>query len=81
MMKIDGISFDASKEAIAEIAREASSLGDGARGLRTILENNLLDAMYNLPSSSIKKFQLDAKDKKLLLKYDQTNQVSANITN
>ena len=80
MMKIDGISFDASKEAIAEIAREASSLGDGARGLRTILENNLLDAMYNLPSSSIKKFQLDAKDKKLLLKYDQTNQVSANIT-
>ena len=73
MMKIDGIVFDTSTTAIAEIAREASNLGDGARGLRTILENNLLDAMYNLPSSDIKKFTLDAEQKKLTLKFDKQN--------
>ncbi len=76
MMKIDGISFDASQDAIEEIAREASNLGDGARGLRTILENNLLDAMYDLPSSNIKKFELDAKNKKLLLKYENNSSIS-----
>jgi ATP-dependent Clp protease ATP-binding subunit ClpX len=78
MMKIDGISFVASDDAINEIAREASNLGDGARGLRTILENNLLDAMYNLPTSDIKKFELDAKNKKLMLKFDDATNISAN---
>ncbi len=82
MMKLDGINFYASTDAIQEIANQAYSLGDGARGLRTILENNLLDAMYSLPNSDIKKFTLDVDEKKLSLKYDDKkfdkNTVGAN---
>ena len=80
MMKLDGITFLASDDAITEIAREASNLGDGARGLRTILENNLMDAMFNLPLSNIKKFELDAQNKKLLLKYEDSQNISASAT-
>ncbi|HAJ77890.1 MAG TPA: ATP-dependent Clp protease ATP-binding subunit ClpX [Clostridiales bacterium] len=76
IMKLDGITFSASDDAINEIAREASNLGDGARGLRTILENNLMDAMFDLPSSNIKRFELDAKNKKLLLKFEDSQNIS-----
>ena len=80
MLKLDGISFVASDEAISEIAQEASNLGDGARGLRTILENNLMDAMFNLPSTSTKKFKLDVKNKKFLFKFEDNKNLSANAT-
>lgn len=70
ILKLDGIDFNASKSAIAQIANEAEQLGDGARGLRTILENQLLDAMYTLPQSNVKKFVLDTDKQKLMLKYD-----------
>jgi ATP-dependent Clp protease ATP-binding subunit ClpX len=33
------------------IAKKAKERKTGARGLRTILENVLLDTMYNLPST------------------------------
>ena len=69
MLKLDGVDFNASDLAIEQIANEAYKLGDGARGLRTILENNLLDAMYNIPSSDVKQFTLDYTQKKLFLNY------------
>ena len=62
MLKIDGVDFSVSDEAVSQIATEAIGLGDGARGLRTVLENNLMEAMYNLPNSDIKKFVLDVKN-------------------
>ncbi len=37
-------------DAVAAIAREALKLGTGARGLRAILEEVMLDVMYELPS-------------------------------
>ena len=37
-------------EAILEIARKAIAKKTGARGLRSILENILLDTMFELPS-------------------------------
>ena len=83
MLKMDGISFFASSSAISEIANEAYNLGDGARGLRTVLENNLLDAMYNLPSVGAKKVTLDFSNQKLALKYEDEkidkNSVGANV--
>ena len=36
--------------AVLAVARRAIELKTGARGLRTILENLLLDAMYDIPS-------------------------------
>ena len=38
--------------ALLAIAKKAKERKTGARGLRTILENVLLDTMYNLPSTS-----------------------------
>ena len=72
IMKLDGVNFNASQSAIQKIASEAYNLGDGARGLRAILENNLLDAMYSLPNSEIKHLTLDADEKKLMLVYDSS---------
>ncbi len=80
IMKIDGISFKTSSTAIDEIANQAYNLGDGARGLRTILENNLLDAMYCLPKSDIKNFTLDVDKKKLALRYETKKDDSVGAT-
>jgi ATP-dependent Clp protease ATP-binding subunit ClpX len=38
------------KEALSEVAKQAITRKTGARGLRAILENVLLDTMYDLPS-------------------------------
>ncbi|KAK4049831.1 ATP-binding protein [Microbotryomycetes sp. JL201] len=45
--------------ALTEIASKAISKGTGARGLRAILENVLLDPMYDVPHSSIKYVLID----------------------
>ena len=37
-------------DAVAAIAREAMKRGTGARGLRAMLEEVMLDVMYELPS-------------------------------
>ena len=44
------VADDASEDATAAIAREALKRGTGARGLRAILEDVMLDVMYDLPS-------------------------------
>ena len=38
-------------DALKAIAKKAMERKPGARGLRTVLENTLLDTMYDLPSS------------------------------
>lgn len=80
ILRMDGVNFFASPRAISKIATDAFSLGDGARGLRTILENSLLDAMYNLPEASTKKVTLDVDDQKLALKFEEEkNSIGANV--
>jgi ATP-dependent Clp protease ATP-binding subunit ClpX len=37
---------------VLEVAKKAISLKTGARGLRTIFENLMLDSMYYVPSES-----------------------------
>ena len=46
----DGIELIITEEAKKEIARVAIAQKTGARGLRSIIENLLLDSMYSLPS-------------------------------
>ena len=48
------------KGAIVAIAREAIKRKAGPRGLRSIMETIMLDAMYDLPDSKQKKFVVDA---------------------
>ncbi|MGB9590524.1 MAG: ATP-dependent Clp protease ATP-binding subunit ClpX [candidate division WOR-3 bacterium] len=47
---MEGVSLEVTEEAVREIARAAAKRGSGARGLRSIMEDILLDTMYRLPS-------------------------------
>jgi ATP-dependent Clp protease ATP-binding subunit ClpX len=42
------------KAAVEEIAKEGLNRGGGARGLRAVLEDVLVDAMFEVPSSSVR---------------------------
>ncbi|MPZ54263.1 MAG: ATP-dependent Clp protease ATP-binding subunit ClpX [Acidimicrobiia bacterium] len=50
MFDIDGVELVFSPEALEAVAVKAMARGTGARGLRAILEDVLLDTMYDLPS-------------------------------
>ncbi len=56
LFEIDGIKLEFSDEALEYIVEKAISLHLGARGLRSIIENIMTDAMFDLPSQNIKKF-------------------------
>ena len=47
---LDGLGLEFREDALRAVARKAMQRRTGARGLRTILENILLDTMYDLPS-------------------------------
>jgi ATP-dependent Clp protease ATP-binding subunit ClpX len=48
--ELDGVELEFSEGALAAIADQAMLRGTGARGLRAIIEEVLLDVMYDLPS-------------------------------
>jgi ATP-dependent Clp protease ATP-binding subunit ClpX len=50
MFSLDGITLEFQPEALELIAKEAIDRKTGARGLRSIVENIMLDTMYELPS-------------------------------
>ncbi|MEL0102384.1 MAG: ATP-dependent Clp protease ATP-binding subunit ClpX [Gammaproteobacteria bacterium] len=52
LFKMENAEIEFRDNALMAIAKKAKERKTGARGLRTILENVLLDTMYNLPSTS-----------------------------
>jgi ATP-dependent Clp protease ATP-binding subunit ClpX len=50
LFELDGVELEFSDEALGEIADQALKRGTGARGLRAILEEVLLNVMYDVPS-------------------------------
>jgi len=48
--ELDGVSLEFKKDALKAIAEEALKRNTGARGLRGILEDIMLDLMYEIPS-------------------------------
>ena len=50
LLKMDDINLEFEKDALIEVAKQALERKIGARGLRSILEKVLLEAMYELPS-------------------------------
>ena len=61
LLEMEDVELDFRDDAIREIAKKAIKRKTGARGLRTILEDILLDVMFDVPSSdSTKKVVLDA---------------------
>jgi ATP-dependent Clp protease ATP-binding subunit ClpX len=61
MFDMEGVELDIRKDALEAIADKALNRKTGARGLRSIIENVLLDTMYSIPSSeSVSKVVIDA---------------------
>lgn len=52
LFKMDNVDLEFDEDAIEEIAVQAMERKTGARGLRSILENIMMDVMYNIPSDS-----------------------------
>jgi len=50
LFSMEGVQLEIREDALRAIARKAKERKTGARGLRTIMENMLLDVMYDLPS-------------------------------
>ncbi len=60
LFELDGVELEFTKEALEAIAIKAMKRKTGARGLRSIVENILLDTMYDLPSmDNVKKVLVD----------------------
>ena len=60
LFEMEGVDIEFRENALYAVARKAMDRKTGARGLRTILENVLLDTMYDLPSQdSISKVVVD----------------------
>ncbi len=51
MFEYDGIELEFESEALIEVARIAMKKKTGARGLRAILEQTMMDIMYDMPSN------------------------------
>ncbi|HSR34293.1 MAG TPA: ATP-dependent Clp protease ATP-binding subunit ClpX [Anaerolineae bacterium] len=52
MLELDGVDLVFTDDALDAVAEEAMGRKTGARGLRTIIEETLLDVMYEIPSRS-----------------------------
>lgn len=51
LLAMEGVNLDITKDGLEALAEEAIKRGTGARALRSILENLMLDVMYEVPSS------------------------------
>jgi len=62
LIGLDNVELEITDGAVSAVARKAIELKTGARGLRTILENLMIDTMYDLPGSTdIEKVIVDEK--------------------
>ena len=60
LLEMDGVTLTFTKEALELIVDKAVEFKLGARGLRSIVENVMMDSMFELPSRKVKKFEVDA---------------------
>jgi len=59
LFNIDDVELDFRTEALIEIAKKALQRKTGARGLRSILEDLLMDTMFELPNIDLEKVIVD----------------------
>lgn len=52
LMQLDGVELEFEESAIAAVAKKAMKLNTGARGLRAILEDIMLEVLYDIPQRS-----------------------------
>ena len=61
LFEMDGVKLTFQKAALEAIVDKAVEYKLGARGLRSIVENIMMDAMFDLPSRKVKKFDVTEK--------------------
>ena len=87
LFEIEGAKLTFTKDSLSAIAKKALIRKTGARGLRSILEDILLETMFELPSQSnisevvINKDVVDGKIKPLLTYSKKNNQTSSTTIN
>ena len=60
LISLDNVELEITEGAVRAVAKRAIALKTGARGLRTILENIMIDTMYDIPSlSNVEKVVID----------------------
>ncbi|MDD3396987.1 MAG: ATP-dependent Clp protease ATP-binding subunit ClpX [Clostridia bacterium] len=85
MFKIDKVELVFESEAINAVAKNALELKTGARGLRTILEESMLDLMFNTPSDSdiekiiISKSYITEKSQPIIERKEKIDEAKENI--
>jgi ATP-dependent Clp protease ATP-binding subunit ClpX len=60
MLKMDGVELEFADEALEYIVDKAVEFKLGARGLRSIVEAIMTDAMFELPSGDLTRFEVTA---------------------
>lgn len=60
MFQMNGVKLHFTEDALKLIAKKAMARSTGARGLRSLLENILMDAMYEIPDLRAGKEKIDA---------------------
>ncbi len=77
LFELDGVSLEFKDEALTAVAREAMRRKTGARGLRAILEDVMLNVMYDIPSRTditkcvITKEVIEEKEEPILVTEDR----------
>uniref|UniRef100_A0A7C3RJ50 ATP-dependent Clp protease ATP-binding subunit ClpX n=1 Tax=Dictyoglomus thermophilum TaxID=14 RepID=A0A7C3RJ50_DICTH len=56
LLALEGVELDFTEDTLRAIVKEAQEKATGARGLRAVMEELMLELMYELPSLGIKKF-------------------------
>jgi len=58
LFELDGVKLEFTQEALDVIVDKAIEFKLGARGLRSIVENVMMDCMYSIPSQKVKTFEV-----------------------
>ena len=58
LFELDGVKLEFTQEALDVIVEKAIEFKLGARGLRSIVENVMMESMYSLPSQKVKNFSV-----------------------
>ena len=77
LYEMDGVTLTFAKEALNVMVDKAVEFKLGARGLRSIVENVMIDSMYETPSKRVKKFEVTADYVRQQLDKSHLNQYEA----
>ncbi|MBQ6657879.1 MAG: ATP-dependent Clp protease ATP-binding subunit ClpX [Prevotella sp.] len=77
LYEMDGVTLTFDKEALDVMVDKAVEFKLGARGLRSIVENVMIDSMYEMPSKKVKNFEVTADYVRQQLDKSHLNQYEA----